>query len=178
MLNPEVADFLVRVGKGEVATLGVRERGGVEVELHVVLLAPLHPALEVLNAYLVAVNELAAEFSVGLVQVQTECTGEHGLYFLDVLTQFVDVAGLARIVTCGLDTTGSCHVALETYYVVGLPAVERDRSLLQQLDSLVCINTQSGIALLCYFIILFNLFCIHCYSGFMVYFSVMLRYFL
>ncbi len=64
------------------------------------LLCPLHPSLEVLNAHLVAVNELAVELTVDFVEVQTVSTCEQSLHLLDVLTQFVDVASLAGIVTC------------------------------------------------------------------------------
>ena len=154
MLNPEITDFLVWVCQCEVATLRVRERGGVEVELQVMLLSPLHPTLEVLYANLVTVNKLAAELTVGLVEVQTIGTSQEGLHFLDVLAQLVDVACLARIVACCLDTTRGSYVALEAYYVVSLPAVQGDRSLLQGLDGLICVHTKSGIALLSNLVIL------------------------
>ena len=67
MLDPESADGWVGVGEAEFAALGMAERGAVEVELHIHRLAPVDPALEVLYAHLVAVDELAAEVAVDLV---------------------------------------------------------------------------------------------------------------
>ena len=106
VLNPEVADGLVGIGQRKVATLGVGEAGGVEVELQVVLLCPVNPSLEVGNFYLVAVYKLAAELSVNLVEVEAMVACEQGLYFLYILTQLVDVACLAGVIACGLDATG------------------------------------------------------------------------
>jgi len=45
----------------------MRERCGVEVKAHLALFGPLHPALEVLGLYLVAVDNLVAELTIGLV---------------------------------------------------------------------------------------------------------------
>jgi hypothetical protein len=132
----------------------VRERSRVEVELHVLLLSPLHPACKLIYGYLVTVNLLATELTINLMKVETESTSQERVHLLDVLTEFVDVASLSRIVTCALDTTRSSLAALEANHIVSLPAVQRDWSLLQSLNSLVCIYTQSSIALLSNLIIL------------------------
>ena len=118
------------------------------------LLSPLHPACKLIYGYLVTVNLLATELTVNLMKVEAESTSQERVHFLDILTEFIDVASLARIVTCTLDTARSSFATLEANHVVSLPAVQRDWSLLQSLNSLVCIYTQSCIALLCNLIIL------------------------
>ena len=132
----------------------MRERSRVEVELHVLLLSPLHPTCKLIYGYLVAVDLLATELTVNLVEVETESTSQERVHLLDILSEFIDVASLARVVTCTLDTARSSLATLEANHVVSLPAVQRDRSLLQSLNSLVCIYTQSSIALLSNLIIL------------------------
>ena len=102
----------------------MRERCRVEVELHVLLLSPLHPACKLVNRNLVTVNLLATELTVNLMKVETESTSQERVHLLDVLTELVDVASFARIVTCALDTTRSSLAALETNHVVSLPAVQ------------------------------------------------------
>jgi len=168
MLNPEIADLLVRISESKVSALRVRERSRVEVEFQVMLLCPLHPALEVLHLNLVAVNKLSAEFSVGLVQVQTEGSGKERFHLINILAQLIDIASLSRIVSCGLDTARCCHVALKADNVVCLPAVERYRSFLESLDSLVCIDTKSGVALFSHFVGFSDLICFHFSLGFIL----------
>ena len=150
VLYPEVAYALVRVGEGEVAALGVREGCGVEVELHAVLLGPLHPALEVFHLDLVAVDELASEVAVYLVQVQAVLSCQQSLDELDVLAHLVDVAGTAGIVSCGLYAARERFVPLEAHHVVGLPAVQRDLLLLQVGYCLVCVYSDCGVAFFSY----------------------------
>lgn len=53
--------------------------------------------------HLVAVDRLAAELAVDLVQVQAVRTGDERLGLKDVGTQLPDVAGFARVVARGLD---------------------------------------------------------------------------
>ena len=161
VLDPEVADALVGVREGEIATLGVGERGGIEVELHVVGLGPVDPALEVRHFYLVAIDELAAEVAIDLMEIEAVVTGDEGLDELDVLTYLVDVAGTAGIVTCGLDTSGEGLVALETDYIVGLPAVEGDLLLLEGVENGVGIDTNGGVAVFGDLIRFFNKGCFH-----------------
>jgi hypothetical protein len=91
----------------------VRERSRVEVEFHVLLLSPLHPTCKLIYGYLVAVNLLATELTVNLMEVEAESTSQERVHLLDILTEFIDVASLSRIVTCTLDTTRSSLAALE-----------------------------------------------------------------
>ena len=86
VLHPELADRLVWVGQREVAALGVRERRGVEVEQSVVLLCPVNPALEMLYADLIAVNNLTLEVAVNLMKVQAVCSGDQALGLKDIRT--------------------------------------------------------------------------------------------
>ena len=105
MLNPEITDALVRIRQCQVAALGVGETGGIEVELHVVLLGPVNPALEMLYLYLVSVNELIAEVTIDFMEVQTVITSDERLYKLDVFTYLIYITGTTRIITCGLDSS-------------------------------------------------------------------------
>ena len=84
VLNPEITDALVGIGKCKVTTLRMREGCGVEVQLHVVLLRPLDPTLEIIDGDLVAVHELAAEVAVDLVEVQAVVARDEALRELDV----------------------------------------------------------------------------------------------
>ena len=102
----------------------MRERSRVEVELHIVLLGPVDPALEVLHFYLVAIHELSSEVTVDLVEVQTVVTAKEGLYKLNILAHLVDVTCTTRVVACGLDTAAEGFVTLEAHHIVGLPAME------------------------------------------------------
>ena len=105
VLNPEVAYLLVGVGQGEVPALGVRETGGIEVEVHTVSLGPVHPSLEMLHFHLVAVDKLSAEFTIGLMKVHTEGTAEERHHLEQVLAHLIDIAGPTRIVACGLNAS-------------------------------------------------------------------------
>ena len=59
------------------------------------------------------------------MQVQTMITRYQTLGLQDIRTQFVDVCGLAGIVTCALYATaqGSC-LNFKACHVIGLPAME------------------------------------------------------
>ena len=167
MLDPEVADALVAVRQRLVAALRVRETSAVEVELHVVGLGPVDPALEVLRLDLVAVDLLAAEVAVDGVDVQTMVTGEQRLDLFDVLADLLDVAGLARIVARSLNTSGELAVGiLETGHVVGLPAVQRQRYLGNLFEHGVGIHADFGIALLGGLVGFLNLCVFHWSLGF------------
>ena len=128
VFHPEVPDSGVGVGQREIAALGVRERRRVEVELHAVLFRPLDPALEMPGLHLVAVDRLAAELAVDLVQVQAVRTGDERLGLKDVGTQLPDVAGFARVVARGLD------------------AVERERDVLKRRERLFGVYADPRIA--------------------------------
>ena len=73
---------------------------------------------------------------------------DEALRELDVRADLVDVAGAARIVAGSLDTAGEARSALETDHVVGLPAVQGDRGLLEGFDGLVGVHADGGKALL------------------------------
>ena len=161
MLDPEVADGLVGVGEREVSALRVGEGGGVEVELGVVLLAPVHPALEVLGEALVAVDELAAEVAVDLVQVQTVGSRDQALGLEDVGAELVDVAGLAGEVSGSLDASGEVSGAFEAGYVVSLPAVHAEMEVLELLKHLFSVDSERGISFLRDLVSFFYSF-VHC----------------
>lgn len=65
------------------------------------------------------------------------------------------------IVSGGLNAARGSLAALETYDVVGLPAVEADRCMLEGLQCFVGVYAQGCIALTGNLIILLNLFCCH-----------------
>ena len=77
--------------------------------------------------HLVAVDRLAAELAVDLMQVQAVRTGNERLGLEDVGTQLFDVAGFARVVARGLDAARKVAAPVfEARHVVRLPAVERE----------------------------------------------------
>ena len=99
-----------------------------------------------LHLDLVAVDELASEVAVYLVQVQAVVAGQEGLDELDVLAHLVDVAGAAGIVACSLYAARERFVSLEAHHVVGLPAVQRDLLLFQVGYCLVRVYSDCGVA--------------------------------
>jgi hypothetical protein len=105
VLDPELADSRIGIGKGEVPALGMAERGGVEVKLEIVGLGPLDPALEMLDTDLVTIDELSSEISIDLMEVDAVVAGQKSLHELQVGTDLVDVAGTSRIVAGGLDSS-------------------------------------------------------------------------
>ena len=124
VLNPKVANGLVGVGKRKTSALGVRETRGIEVKLHVSFFCPFHPTLEMFYLHLVAVHKLSAELSVSFMEIQTHVSCEKTRNLVNVLTQLVDVACFAGIITCGLNTARSSFVALKTHNVISLPAMQ------------------------------------------------------
>ena len=147
VFDPEIPDGFVGIGQGQVSALGVGEGGGVEIQLEIVLLGPLHPAFEVLGATLVAVHELAAEVAVDFVEVHAVVAGKEGLDEFEVAPDFVDVAGASGVVAGGLDAAGKGLVPLEADDVVGLPAVEGNLLPFEFGDGFVRVNAEGGIAL-------------------------------
>ena len=148
VLDPELADSGIRIGKAQIPALRMAERSGVEVKFEIIGLSPLDPALEVLDTHLVAVHEFASEIPVDLMEVDTVVTGEESLDELQVSADLVNVAGASGIVSGGLDTSGKAGVALESHHVVCLPAMKGNLLLLKLLDSLVSVDTDGGVALL------------------------------
>ncbi len=122
--------------------LGVRETRGIEVKLHVSFFCPFHPTLEMFYLHLVAVHKLSAELSVSFMEIQTHVSCEKTRNLVNVLTQLVDIACFAGIITCGLNTARSSFVALKTHNVISLPAMQRDRSSFKCFDSLIGINSK------------------------------------
>ena len=96
----------------------------------------------------VAIDELAAEVAVDLVEIHAVVAGDEGLHEFEVLAYFLDVACTAGIVAGRLDAAGQTVLAFETDYVVGLPAVEGDLLLFKLFDGLVGIYTDLCVALL------------------------------
>ena len=97
--------------------------------------------------HLVAVHELTAEVAINLVEVQAVVASEQALGEGHVRTYLFYVAGASRIIARGLNAAAQGFVALETHHIVGLPAVQADRGLLQLCDGLVGIDAEGGIAL-------------------------------
>ena len=162
VLDPEVANLGIGIRERQITRLGVRERRRVEVELHVVGLGPIDPALEVARLYLVTIYELITEVAIDLVQVQAVLTRNERSGLQHILTQLVDVAGTTRVVTRSLNTTRQgTGLGLEADYVVSLPAVQRERDFLQFLERSIRINADSGITLFGDLIRLLNQFCFH-----------------
>ena len=83
-----------------------------------------------LDFHLVAIHELSAEIAVYLMEIQAVIAGEEALGESYVSPHFFYVAGTAGIVSCGLDASAQSFVALETDYIVCLPAMEAYRGLL------------------------------------------------
>ena len=105
VFNPEIPDIVVGICQGEVSAFGMRERGAVEVERHVVFAAPFHPRSKVRLVNLVAVNHTTAEVGIDLVQTQPVLSGDEALGLHDVGSQLVDVPGLSRVVSRALDAS-------------------------------------------------------------------------
>ena len=139
----------------------MRETGGVEVELHVILLGPVNPALEVLYLHLVTIHELTAEVSIDLMEVQTVVTGDEGLHELDVLTHLVNITGTTRVIAGGLNATREGFVALKADHIVGLPTMQGDLLFLELVQYGIGIDTNRCIAVFRYGISFFYQFCFH-----------------
>ena len=88
--------------------------------------------------------------------------GEKGLHELEVLADFVDVAGASGIVAGRLDTAGKTVLALEPDHVVGLPAMQGDLLLLEFSDGFVGVYADGGIALFGDLVRLEDLRFVHC----------------
>ena len=89
MLNPEITDVIIRIRKCQTTRLWMREARGVEVKISIVFLCPINPRLEVLNCYLISVNNLALEITIDFVKVKTMITWNKALCLQNILTEFV-----------------------------------------------------------------------------------------
>ena len=162
MVPPEITDGFVGIGETEVSALGVGERGGVEVVLDTVLLAPLNPALEIFGRNLVAVNELALEVAVDFVEIEAVLAGNERHGIENVVTQFIYVAGFAGIVAVDLYSAGETAFArFKTGYVVSLLAVHAQMEVLHLCENFVGIDSKGRIAFFRYLIRLADCFFFH-----------------
>ena len=114
-----------------------------------------------LDIHLVAIHELASEITVYLVEVETVASCDQVLGELDVIAYLTDVASASRIVAGRLDSSRQTCIAFKTDNVVGLPAMEGNLGLPEDLDSLVGIHTYGCIAFFGHLIGLDNLFLVH-----------------
>ena len=114
--------------------------------------------------YLVAIDELAAEVSVNLMEVHTVVTSEESLDKLQVSADFIYVPGASGIVSGGLDTSGKTGGALEAHHIVSLPAVQGNLLFLKLLDSLVGVYPDSGVALFGHLIGLNDFLLVHIFE--------------
>ena len=100
-----------------------------------------------LYCHLVAVNHLALEISVDLVEIESVRARDEALCLEDVSTEFIECACGARIVAGGLDTSGEVAcLYLETLYIVSLPAVHAQVEVLKLLKYFFCIDAKLCIA--------------------------------
>ena len=127
----------------------MREEGRVEVETDLQLLREFDPALEVLGLELVAIHLLAVlEDRIARVEVQAVLAGDELEREFEILHQLLGRTRFARIVAGGLDAARESAGILETGHVITLPAVHRNRYLLQLPDGLLGIHAERSILLL------------------------------
>ena len=130
---------------------------------------PLDPSREMFHLHLVAVDLLAAELAVDLVQVQTVRAGNVTGGFEDVGAQLLDVACLARIVARSLNAARQLAAPiLESGDVVRLPAVQRQADALQFFQGFVGIDSDGRIPLASDAVSLFDQLGLHRFNVFLV----------
>ena len=161
MFNPEITDAFIRIGQGQVTRLRMRERSGIEVQLHVVFGCPLHPAFEVFRFYLITIHKLASKVTIDFMQVQTMITRNQRSRLQNVGTEFIDIASLARIVTGRLDTTGQFASRFKAGHIICLPAMQGKLDTLQLFQYFFYIYTDGRITFHSQFIRLSNVLFVH-----------------
>ena len=162
MFDPEVSDGFIGIREAEVAALGVGERCGVEVELDVILLAPLNPTPEIFGRHLVAVDELSLKVAVYFMEIEAVLAGDERHGIENVVTQFLDIAGFAGIVAVYLYSSGKTPFAcLETGNVICLPAVHAQMEVLHLCNHLLGVDTDGRIAVAGQIVCLLDLFFFH-----------------
>ena len=164
VLNPKITDSFIRIRQGQVARLRMRERCGIEVQLHVVLSSPLHPALEMRRFYLITIYKLTTEVTIYFVQIQAMVTRNQRSSLEDIGTQFIDIASLARIVARSLNATGQFACRFKAGNIVCLPTMKRQLNLLQLFHHFLYIDTDSCITFHGQVVRLLNLLFIHSIS--------------
>ena len=161
MFYPKASDTFVRMGQRQVARLGMREGGGVEVELHSLFGCPLHPAFKMSRFHLVTIHKLTAEITIYFVQVQAMLTGYQRSRLQHIGTEFVDIACLARIVSRCLDAASQFPSRFEAGHIIRLPAMQRQLYSLQLLHYHFHIDTDSRITFHSQSVCLTNILFVH-----------------
>ena len=96
----------------------------------------------------IAVDFLSAEIAVDGVEVEAVVAREKTEHLLKVLTQLIDAARFAGVVTRhGKTATERARAFFESDDIIALPAVQRDWSLGQDGESLLDINADRGVHL-------------------------------
>jgi hypothetical protein len=159
MFNPELTDFFFGARQGERFTFGMRERGGVEIQLHFIFFGPLHPACKMFGFQLVAFNKFPLKITVNGVKTQAMFPGYKRGSFFNICPQFINIPGLAGIISGGLNTAGQLSVGIfKSTDIIGLPTMQRQGYFLEFIQSGIDIDTKSCIAFPGNFICLLNEF--------------------
>ena len=110
----------------------------------------------------IAVNHLALEVTIDLVEVESVYARDEALCLEDVGTKFVDVACSTREITGGLDTTGkgTC-LNFETLDIIGLPAMHAEMEILKSCENLLCVYSDGSITLFCQLVGFVDLIFVH-----------------
>ena len=140
----------------------MREGCGVEVELHIVLLSPVHPAAEMFRCHLVPVHSLPLEVAVDFVEIEPVGSRNQGLCLYDILSELIDISRFPWIVSCNLDSAGEARGQFfKSSNVICLPAMQGKMKILHCLQDFVCVNADVCITFLCDFVRLVNQFFFH-----------------
>gem|GEM_PF-4449009 len=149
MLDPELARS--RIGMGQRATvIGQRmgEERRIEIQPEAAGFAPVDPALKMGEGERIAFDFAAAgEVGVTGVEIETVPSGNQRQGLVEIAPQFVEGAGLARIISRRLDSA-ACQLGagmLEPAHVVPLPAMQGDRDTPEPLQSGLGVHGLSGV---------------------------------
>ena len=141
VVDPELADLRIRRGERQaVHDVRVREEGRVEVKAVAVLLRPRDPRLELLDAELVAVDDLILVNAVAGVEVHAVLARNELHREVDVGHELVRRRRLARIVARRLNAVRRAAHGLESADVIALPAMHGDGDLAEVLDDLLGVD--------------------------------------
>ena len=112
------------------------------------LLAPLYPALEMIDGHLVAIHDLALEISIDFMKIESVAARDEALRLENISTKFVDIARCPRIISSYCKTTvkGSC-LKFESLHVICLPAVHAQMKILKLLKHLLSVDSKFGVTL-------------------------------
>ena len=148
MVNPELADVVVRVGKGKtVGAQRVREAGWVEIQAQLVGFRPRHPVFKVRRFDLVT-RDRRVRFQIDSMQVQPLRPRDQAQRQLQVGAQLGGVTRFARIVAGGLNAPRQRAARVfKTGNVVALPAVHGDRQTIELAQRLIDIHADGGVTL-------------------------------